>query len=337
MAISFVRIDGQNIGVTATNGDAVYPIALDMDTGELFSGQDSSGANFLTDLDLRNLRSAVDALFVLMPVKADRIANAAGLLQQLINVSFLSTGASLGIPLTAELAVGDIWSLKVNNPAAVTSILILHLPHSIEGAFSFAAGNNISNTAGGGGVAAVTASAPLASSGGANPDISLNGIVDLAHGGSADDLSAASDGVVTLDSGLSKMVVAANLSPVLNSRGVTGLDSVARSGAVTIDPASSSTWFVDTTAASSTISTSFATWWTKGVSMTMAVYVAGDAVNTLTYNVEAGATVQWLGGAAPAWYPGPSALGAGVNGVLFLTNIQNGASKIIIASWQTAA
>jgi len=49
---------------------------------------------------------------------------------------------------------------------------------------------------GGGGVTDVTATSPLSSSGGATPDISLTGIVDLAHGGTQTDLSAASDGFV---------------------------------------------------------------------------------------------------------------------------------------------
>jgi hypothetical protein len=42
----------------------------------------------------------------------------------------------------------------------------------------------------------VTATSPLSSSGGATPDISLTGIIDLAHGGTQTDLSAASNGFV---------------------------------------------------------------------------------------------------------------------------------------------
>jgi hypothetical protein len=80
---------------------------------------------------------------------------------------------------------------------------------------------------GGGGVTNVTATAPLASSGGANPDISLNGIVDLAHGGTQTDLSAASDGFVKKSgSGMatSATVALADLASdaVLNTKYVVG-------------------------------------------------------------------------------------------------------------------
>lgn len=70
---------------------------------------------------------------------------------------------------------------------------------------------------GGSGVTAVTASPPLASSGGATPDISLTGQVALSKGGTGADLSAASNGVVVK----SGSAMATTTAPTMSGANIT--------------------------------------------------------------------------------------------------------------------
>jgi len=72
---------------------------------------------------------------------------------------------------------------------------------------------------GGGTVTNVTASSPLASSGGATPDISLTGIIPLANGGSNKALTAVAGGVVYMDADSMEVTAAGTAGQVLTSNG----------------------------------------------------------------------------------------------------------------------
>jgi hypothetical protein len=104
---------------------------------------------------------------------------------------------SLGIDSTSRLAgetIGDppqLMTLKQGNvgigtpPSATSKLTVAGVIESTSGGFRFPDGSVqfVAATGGGGGVSNVTASVPLASSGGTTPNISLTGVVPIANGG----------------------------------------------------------------------------------------------------------------------------------------------------------
>jgi hypothetical protein len=123
-----------------------------------------------------------------------------------------------------------------------------------------------------GGVSAVTASAPLASSGGATPNISLTGIVGTANGGTGLNTSAASNGQLLIGngSGLSLATLTAGTNITITNS----------AGGIKID-ASGSLGVTNVTASSPLASSGGAT---PNISLTGIVGVAngGTGDNTLT-------------------------------------------------------
>lgn len=116
MAITAVRLDGQNIGFRTTGADAVSVISLNISTGALASA-------YATEEDLRALAPAVSELFALVP-SASRAANALGMLQKL---AVVSSSGSATVALTAT-NVGSVYTLVATPSGA--SFLVAHLPFS---------------------------------------------------------------------------------------------------------------------------------------------------------------------------------------------------------------
>lgn len=170
MAIITDRIDGQNIGIRFTAPSLTANVlSVDLSTAAVTS-------TYLSTSDKQVIRAAVLDLFALVPL-AERLSGALGFLQRLVSVAAADNST---ITPTASV-VGNVATLVVTVGAAPANVII-HVPFSAEGTVAWASG--IATGGGGGGaVNAVTASAPLASSGGANPDISLAGIIPVANGG----------------------------------------------------------------------------------------------------------------------------------------------------------
>jgi hypothetical protein len=188
MAITSTRIDGQTLGFSLTAPTTtVDVISLDIVSGALTSA-------YLTEEDIRNLKFAVEALFDLVP-SGQRAAGAVGLLQRLITVA---PAAASGITQAAVNTAGSVYALRVTTAAQPTQI-IAHLPFSADGQLAWATGIDVAGT---GTVTAVTASAPLASSGGATPDISLTGTVATANGGTGVTATGASNGLFGVGGGV---------------------------------------------------------------------------------------------------------------------------------------
>lgn len=186
MAITSTRIDGQTLGFSLTAPDTTVDVlSLDIVSGAVTSA-------YLTDEDIRNLKAAVEALFALVP-SGQRAAGAVGLLQRLITVA---PAAASGITQAAVNTAGSVYALRVTTASQPTQ-LIAHLPFSADGQLAWATGIDVAGT---GTVTNVTASAPIASSGGATPNISLTGTVPLANGGTGTNLSAA-NGLVGVGGG----------------------------------------------------------------------------------------------------------------------------------------
>lgn len=116
MAITSLRLDGQNIGFQTTGADAVSVLSLNISTGAVASA-------YLTDVDTRNLAPAVAELFALVP-NGSRAANALGMLQKL---AVVSSAGSATVALSAT-NVGSVYTLVATPSAA--SFLVAHLPYS---------------------------------------------------------------------------------------------------------------------------------------------------------------------------------------------------------------
>jgi hypothetical protein len=186
MAIVASRIDGQTLGFSLTAPNTTADVlSLDIVSGAVTS-------SYLTAEDIRNLKFAVESLFALVP-SAQRAAGALGMLQRLVT---LAPAAAAGLTQAAINTAGTVYALRATISAA-PSQFIVHLPFSADGQLAWATGIDV---AGVGTVTAVTASAPLASSGGATPNISLTGTVSLANGGLGSDFSAA-NGLVGVGGG----------------------------------------------------------------------------------------------------------------------------------------
>ena len=90
-------------------------------------------------------------------------------------VSIWNGGLKIGrAPADGELLIGNSAGFTLANITAGSGASVINTPGGIE----------ISATGTGGTVTDVTATSPLASSGGATPDISLDGTVPVANGGS---------------------------------------------------------------------------------------------------------------------------------------------------------
>jgi hypothetical protein len=203
MAIGASRIDGQTLGFSLTAPDTTVDVlSLDIVSGAVTSA-------YLTAEDIRNLKFAVESLFALVP-SGQRAAGALSMLQRLVTVA---PSAAATLTMSAVNTAGNVYALRATISAA-PSQLIAHLPFSADGQLAWATG-----TGGGGGtVTSVTASAPLASSGGATPNISLTGTVPLANGGTGTNLSAA-NGLVGVGGG------SASTSPLVSATRTVGAEA----------------------------------------------------------------------------------------------------------------
>lgn len=188
MAITALRLDGQTLGFQLTAPDTtVDVISLDIVSGALTSA-------YLSDVDLRNLAPAVEALFSLVP-SGQRAAGALGLLQRLVTVA---PAAAAGLTQAAVNTAGTVYALRATISAAPSQI-IAHLPFSADGQLAWATGIDVAGT---GTVTAVTASAPLASSGGATPNITITSPLPTANGGTAVAATGASNGLFGVGGGV---------------------------------------------------------------------------------------------------------------------------------------
>ena len=138
MAITPLRLDGQNLGFQTTGADPISVLSLDVSTGVVTSA-------YLTALDIQNLKPAVTELFSLVPL-ANRAANALGLLERLITVA--SAGSATIVLSTTN--VGNVYTLVATPSAA--AYLTAHLPFTPDGNIAWAVGLS---GAGGGGAALV--------------------------------------------------------------------------------------------------------------------------------------------------------------------------------------
>lgn len=169
MAITTDRIDGQNIGLRLTTPNTtVNVLSVDLSTGAVTSA-------YLSTADKQAVRIGALDLFELVPL-SERLMGATGFLQRLVSVA----AADNRVVVPSSFLVGNVATLVVTVGAAPAN-LVVHIPYSAEGTVAWATG--IAGSGGGGGVADVTASAPLSSSGGATPDISLTGTVGVSYGG----------------------------------------------------------------------------------------------------------------------------------------------------------
>jgi hypothetical protein len=205
------RLDGQTLGFSLTAPDTTVDVlSLDIVSGAVTSA-------YLTSTDILNLQPAVSAIFSLVP-SAQRAAGALGMLQRLITVA---PSAAATVTLSAVNTAGNVYALRATISGAPSQI-IAHLPFSADGQLAWATG-----TGGGSGtVTGVTASAPLASSGGATPNISLTGTVALANGGTGTNLSAA-NGLVGVNGG------SASTTPLVSAQVTLG--GVPTSDTATVD------------------------------------------------------------------------------------------------------
>lgn len=187
MAITVSRLDGQTLGfaLTAPNSTADV-LSLDIVSGALTSA-------YLSDLELLNLKPAVDALFSLVP-SAQRAAGALGMLQRLVTVA---PAAAASLSQAAVNTAGTVYALRVTTSAQPTQFIV-HLPFSADGQLAWATGIDVVGT---GTVTSVTASSPLASSGGATPNITITSPLPTLNGGTGVNGSA-SNGVFSVSAGV---------------------------------------------------------------------------------------------------------------------------------------
>lgn len=178
---------------------------------------------------------------------------------------------------------------------------------------------------GGGGVTSVTASSPLASSGGATPDISLSGNVPVANGGTG--VAVASANLVF--SGPTSGVAAA---PSFRSLDYPDLPAgisknyALSTGSVTVDPANgaSQTLVLNAT---TTLTMAFSTINTAGYSATVTVMVDGNGTNTLNVS----GVTDWI---TSNPFSGGAITPANANFLLVVTNFNLGGVLKVVGSWQ---
>lgn len=158
MAITATRLDGQNVGLRLSGGTTVADVlTVNVSTG-------ASSSAYLKAVDLIVITAAAKKLFDLVPL-AER--STVTFLARLITVSPADDAT---LTLTAVAGVGTI-TLRATVGVSPANIII-HVPYSTGGLIAWGIGAS-GGGGGGGAVNAVTASPPLASSGGANPDISV--------------------------------------------------------------------------------------------------------------------------------------------------------------------
>lgn len=158
MAITATRLDGQNVGLRLSGGTTVADVlTVNVSTG-------ASSSAYLKAVDLIVITAAAKKLFDLVPL-AER--STVTFLARLITVS---PADDASLTLTAVAGAGTI-TLRATVGVSPANV-ILHVPYSTGGLIAWGIG--ASSGGGGGAVNSVTASAPLASSGGANPDISIS-------------------------------------------------------------------------------------------------------------------------------------------------------------------
>jgi hypothetical protein len=156
VAITASRLDGQNIGLRLTGGTTVADVlTVNTTTG-------AASSSYLSKVDLAVVSAAARLLFGLVPVSERSTVT---MLTRLVTVAPADNAT---LTLTSVAGVGTI-TLRATTGASPAN-LVIHIPHSTGGLVAWGVG---SAGSGGGAVNAVTASAPLASSGGANPDISI--------------------------------------------------------------------------------------------------------------------------------------------------------------------
>ena len=147
MAITVSRLDGQTLGFSLTAPDTTADVlSLDIVSGALTSA-------YLSDIELRNLVPAVEALFALVP-SAQRAAGALGMLQRLVT---LAPAAAATLSQSAVNTAGTVYALRATISAA-PSQFIAHLPFSVDGQLAWATGIDV---AGVGTVTSITAGTGL--------------------------------------------------------------------------------------------------------------------------------------------------------------------------------
>lgn len=158
MAITATRLDGQNVGLRLSGGTTVVDVlTVNISTG-------ASTSTYLKAVDLIVITAAAKKLFDLVPLSERSTVT---FLARLVTVS---PADDASLTLTAVAGVGTI-TLRATTGASPANVII-HVPYSTGGLIAWGIGAG--SGGGGGGVTSVTASAPLASSGGANPDIAVN-------------------------------------------------------------------------------------------------------------------------------------------------------------------
>ena len=136
MAITVSRLDGQTLGFSLTAPDTTADVlSLDIVSGALTSA-------YLSDIELRNLKPAVEALFSLVP-SAQRAAGALGMLQRLVTIA---PAAAATLSQAAVNTAGNVYALRATISAA-PSQFIAHLPFSADGQLAWATGVDVAGPA----------------------------------------------------------------------------------------------------------------------------------------------------------------------------------------------
>ena len=222
MSITATRLDGQTVGLNvAAPSTAVDFLELDMATGTVTS-------SYLTAADISNLKATVDGIFAIVPY-ASRAAGALNILTKL--ASGAAVDATTLTPSAAALG-GDLYALRLT-PSAVPADLIVGLPYSATGLSAFAMSGSVTG-GGGGAVNSVTASAPIASSGGANPNISHNasGVVAAAYANPSSVTVDVTGHVTAITAGSAPVTSVSGAAPISSSGGATPTISHDNSGVV---------------------------------------------------------------------------------------------------------
>lgn len=158
MAITATRLDGQNVGLRLSGGTTVVDVlTVNISTG-------ASSSTYLKAVDLIVITAAAKKLFDLVPLSERSTVT---FLARLVTVS---PADDASLTLTAVAGAGTI-TLRATTGASPANVIV-HVPYSTGGLIAWGIGAG--SGGGGGAVASVTASPPLASSGGANPDISVS-------------------------------------------------------------------------------------------------------------------------------------------------------------------
>lgn len=230
MAITTTTLsENNNYGLRLTAPDLFADVlTLDLSTG-------ACASPYFPAKVLSDLQTAALNVFQIVPY-AERAGGALNLLGRLLTI----TVADDAVLTLSAVVVGDSATLRATINAAPGS-LVLHVPYSGSGGIAFSVGSEATGGGGGGGVTAVTASLPLASSGGAAPDISLNdsGVVAATYGSatSVAVVTVSAKGIVTgaVDTPITfpaAVTSVAASSPLSSSGGATPTISLDNSGVV---------------------------------------------------------------------------------------------------------